>query len=299
MEEKRGLHFFKDFSNFEVLFTSKMKTILVIISGLADLPETSLGGKTPLMLANSPALDALAKCGCSGTMKVCPEGVSLTRANALLSLLGYDFAKGEPDSDALERFGKSDSVSPEDYNLRCFVVPRFSGRGVIISSHAEVRGIGKLAMLKAIDPGEIKSEGMTALQNMASLALSAIETEEFVVIHVESAAAMSRKHDPDGKRRAIEQIDSDVVCPIADYVWNAREQMNMVVVSDTVYPWRKGYPVEGEVPAVVYFNDDLPYDTPRFDEGVLEEGPLNVPLPGDLIKLLISFEPVFEDDGLD
>lgn len=276
-----------------------MKTIILIISGLADLPDSSLGGKTPLMLADSPALDALAKCGCCGTLRVCPDGVPLTRANAILALLGYDFSKGAPDPEAIARFGKSDSVSPDSESLRCFVVPKFSGRGVMISSHAEVRGIGKLAMLRAVDPGEGRSEGETALQRMAALALAAIEKEELVVIHVESAASMARKHDPEGKIRAIEQIDSEVVCPIADYVWNAREQMNMVVVSDTVYSWRKGSPVEGEVPAVVYFNDDLPYDTPRFDEAALDEGPLNVPLPGDLIKLLISFEPVFEDGALD
>lgn len=276
-----------------------MKTIFVIISGLADVADHSLGGKTPLMLAHSPALDALAKCGCSGTLKVCPDGVELSRANAILSLLGYDFSKGAPDAEALARFGKSDSVSPDAEGLRCFVVPKFSGRGVMISSHAEVRGIGKLAMLRGIDPAEGRKEGETVLQRMASLALDAVGKEEFVAVHVESAASMARKHDPDGKRRAIEQIDREVVCPIADYVWNAREQMNMVVVSDTVYPWRTGRPVEGEVPAVVYFNDDLPYDTPRFDEEALNEGPLNVPLPGDLIKLLISFEPVFEDGPLD
>ena len=41
---------------------------------------------------------------------------------------------------------------------------------------------------------------------------------------------------------------------------------------------------EGEVPAVVYFNDDLPYDTQSFDEASVVDGPLGTPLPGDLIK---------------
>ena len=90
-----------------------MKTIIVIISGLADLPDPQLDGKTPLMMADSPALDALARCGCCGTMRVCPEGVTVTRANAVLSLLGYDFSKGEPDSAALARYGRSVSPSPD------------------------------------------------------------------------------------------------------------------------------------------------------------------------------------------
>lgn len=271
-----------------------MKTILVIISGLADVPDRSLHGKTPLMLAHTPALDALARCGCAGSMRVCPDGVAPTRNNAILSLLGYDFSHGVPDNSSLASFGKSSFRSPEEFGLRCHVIPRFSGHGVIISNHAEVIGIGKLAMLRAEDDVDDGSERGSMLRRLAEKALSAIEREELVVVHVESAASMSRRHDPEGKQRAIEEIDRDVIAPLADYVWNAREQMNMVVVSDNVFPWRSGYPVEGDVPAVLYFNDDPPCDSERFDEVSLAEGPLNVPLPGDLLKLLISFEPIFE-----
>lgn len=256
-----------------------MKTILIIISGLADLPDTMLGGKTPLMSASTPALDALARCGCCGTLSVCPEEVEPTRNNAILALLGYDFGKGIPTADT----------------LRHYVIPKFSGHGVMISSHPEVRRIGEAAFLKPLDPNGPRPEGISLMGRMSQLAIEAVMKNEFVVLHVESAAAMSRKHDPMGKQRAIERIDSEIIRPIADYVWGAREQMNMVVVSDNIYPWRLGSPVAGEVPAVVYFNDDLPYDTPRFDEMTLEDGPLNAPLPGDLIKLLISFEPVFDD----
>ncbi len=260
-------------------FCGIMKTILVIVSGLADVPDRMLGGKTPLMLASTPALDALARCGCCGTLRVCPEGVAPTRDNAIFALLGYDFGKGVP----------------EVATCRPFIIPKFSGHGVVISSHIKVRRIGELALLKPIDPDRLCELGVPVLRTMADLAIQNILDHEFVMVHVESAAAMSRKRDPYGKQGAIERIDNDVIRPIADYVWNAKEQMNMVVVSDNIFPWRLGAPVEGEVPAVVYFNDDLPYNTPRFDEKTLEEGPLNAPLPGDLIKLLISFEPVCDD----
>lgn len=271
-----------------------MKTVIVIISGLADVPDRSLQGKTPLMLAHTPALDALAKCGCAGSLRVCPDGVAPTRNNAILSLLGYDFSKGVPEAVSLASFGKSASPVPEEFGLRCHVIPKFSGHGVVISNHPEVRGIGKMAMLSAEEGGHSRGDGDSGLYSLAEKALAALDRNELVVVHVESAAAMSRRHDPDGKQRAIEEIDRDIVAPIADYVWNAREQMNMVVLSDNVLPWRTGQPVEKDVPAVVYFNDDLPYDTDRFDEEVLAEGPLNAPLPGDLLKLLISFEPLFE-----
>lgn len=272
-----------------------MKTILIIVSGLADIPEEMSGGKTPLMLASTPALDALARCGCCGTLRVCPGGIVPTRENSILSLLGYDFRRGVPSPELLSKFGKSDRVSTAGENLNYFIIPKFSGHGVVISAHPEVRGIGKLTMLKPVWPDGDADERGTRFRTLADLAIESIINNEFVLLHVESAASMSRKGDVAGKSHAIEQIDSDLIRPIADYVWNAKEQMNMVVVSDNIYPWRLGYPIDGEVPAIVYFNDDLPYDTPRFDEKTVEDGPLNIPLPGDLIRLLISFEPVFDD----
>ena len=83
---------------------------------------------------------------------------------------------------------------------------------------------------------------------------------------------------------------------MADYVWNAKMQMNLVVTGDYVTSWQDRRRLHGEVPAVVYFNDDLPYDLNRFDEESVKEVPLNAPLPGDLIRLLISFEPLPEEE---
>lgn len=273
-------------------FCTVMKTIIVIVSGLADVPESILEGKTPLMLADTPALDTLAHCGCAGVIQVCPEGVHPTRNNAILALLGYDFEKGIPTSEGLVLLENGRENELTDKAVRYFVIPKFSGHGVMISHHAEVRGIGKMALLTSCNPAEQHRDDSSGLQTMAHMAITAAADHELVVVHTESAAAMSRKRDPEGKRKAIELIDQVLIRPIADYVWNAREQMNMVVVSDTVFSWRRGIPVDNDVPAVVYFNDDLPYDTPRFDEVTLEDGPLNTPLPGDLIKFLISFEPI-------
>ena len=115
------------------------------------------------------------------------------------------------------------------------------------------------------------------------------------MLHIDAAERRGRMGDLKGKIEAIERIDRDVINPIADYVWNAKVQMNMVVVSDHITSWRMGRPVRGEVPAVVYFNDDLPYDTQSFDEASVVDGPLGTPLPGDLIKKLITFEPYVED----
>lgn len=63
-----------------------MKTIFIIVSGIADIPDLELEGRTPLMLAATPSLDALAKCGCCGSIMTLADDVPLTKTNAILSL---------------------------------------------------------------------------------------------------------------------------------------------------------------------------------------------------------------------
>jgi 2,3-bisphosphoglycerate-independent phosphoglycerate mutase len=43
-----------------------MKYAIVIPDGCADEPQESLGGKTPLQAANTPAMDAIAAAGMVG-----------------------------------------------------------------------------------------------------------------------------------------------------------------------------------------------------------------------------------------
>ncbi len=273
-----------------------MKTIFIIASGIADIPYEETCGKTPLMLADTPSLDALAKCGCCGSMLTLPEDIDLTSQNAILSILGYDLGKEMPTEESLEKFGKSALMSSDSEGLGYFIIPKFSGHGVVISARPAVKGIGKMALLQPLEVNADPDSGESVLRRMAEAAISAIESKEFVLLHVECAAAMSRKGDLRGKIEAIEKIDRDIITPIADYVWNAKEQMNMVLATDCITSWKTRKFERGEIPAVVYFNDDLPYDTNRFDEQSVEDGPLNTPLPGDLIRKLISFEPFIEEE---
>ena len=67
-----------------------MKHIILIIDGAADYPIDELEGKTPLMAANKPNMDMLAKKGKCGLLKTIPDNFSKGSAVANLSILGYD-----------------------------------------------------------------------------------------------------------------------------------------------------------------------------------------------------------------
>ncbi len=70
-----------------------MKHIVVAIPGAADLPCEELGNKTPLEVAKLPNLQALAKLGRVGSVKLTPDRLEPTSDVTLMNLLGYDADK--------------------------------------------------------------------------------------------------------------------------------------------------------------------------------------------------------------
>src|SRR5690242_238661 len=70
-----------------------MKTIMVVISGAADVPCEELGNKTPFEVAKIPNLNYFAKNGKVGLVKLAPERHEPSADVMLLNLLGYDADK--------------------------------------------------------------------------------------------------------------------------------------------------------------------------------------------------------------
>ncbi len=67
-----------------------MKYALIIPDGSADEPQESLGGRTPLAAADTPAMDAVAREGVVGRANNVPPSLPAGSDVACLSLLGYD-----------------------------------------------------------------------------------------------------------------------------------------------------------------------------------------------------------------
>jgi len=67
-----------------------MKYIVVLAGGLADEPLESLGGRTPLQAASTPALDEVARGGKIAAVRTLPASLPPSEEVALLSAAGYD-----------------------------------------------------------------------------------------------------------------------------------------------------------------------------------------------------------------
>ncbi len=99
-----------------------MKYILVIPDGMADEPQPSLGGKTPLEAAHTPHMDWVAREGVTGWVHTVPPGFKPGSDVASLSLFGYDPAMYYTGRSPLEAAAQGIRLGTGDVAFRCNLV---------------------------------------------------------------------------------------------------------------------------------------------------------------------------------
>ncbi len=99
-----------------------MKYALIIPDGAADEPQESLGGRTPLQAANTPAMDEIARLGVVGRSNNVPRSLPAGSDVACLSLLGYDPLAHFTGRAPLEAAAQGIALGPSDWAVRCNLV---------------------------------------------------------------------------------------------------------------------------------------------------------------------------------
>ncbi|HNW52218.1 MAG TPA: cofactor-independent phosphoglycerate mutase [Prolixibacteraceae bacterium] len=99
-----------------------MKYIIVLGDGMADQPIEALGGKTPLMAANTPHFDELARKGRSGILVTVPDDMPAGSEIANLGVLGYDVHEVFEGRGVLEAASMGVEIKEGDLGLRCNLI---------------------------------------------------------------------------------------------------------------------------------------------------------------------------------
>jgi 2,3-bisphosphoglycerate-independent phosphoglycerate mutase len=99
-----------------------MKYIIILGDGMADHPMESLGGKTPLMVADTPNIDALCGNGRTGQLITVPEDMPPASDVANLGVLGYDVHEVYEGRGVLEAASMGVEIGPDDMAMRCNVI---------------------------------------------------------------------------------------------------------------------------------------------------------------------------------
>ena len=98
------------------------QTVVFLGDGMADEPVAALGGLTPLQAARTPAMDAIALNGRSGTLLTLPDGYPTSSDVANMSVLGGDLATELCGRGPLEAASQGIEMGPYDVVFRMNLV---------------------------------------------------------------------------------------------------------------------------------------------------------------------------------
>jgi len=114
-----------------------MKYVLIVPDGMADEPIAELDGRTPLMTARTPNLDAIARRGQVGRVQTIPAGMPPGSDVAALSIMGYDPARYYTGRAPLEAAAQGIDLGPRDVAFRCNLITT-DGEHVVDYSAGEI-----------------------------------------------------------------------------------------------------------------------------------------------------------------
>ena len=164
----------------------------------------------------------------------------------------------------------------------------FGKRGAIITAVDVVRGLGRATGLDIINVPGATGYIDTNYRGKADYALNALETHDFVYIHVESPDESGHEGNLEHKLRSIEDIDAKVVGPLREGM-KTRGDYRLVIVPDHKTPLALRTHEEGPVPFLLY--DSSKAHTAShfpFDERAVDEATTQVDDATRLIRMLFA-----------
>ncbi len=111
------------------------KAIIFLADGMADEPLVELNGKTPVEAAHTPAMDAIAAAGASGTFLTLPDGLPTSSDVANMSVLGFRPELNYPGRGPIEAVSQGIELKENDIAWRCNLVT-VSPEGVLLDYSA-------------------------------------------------------------------------------------------------------------------------------------------------------------------
>jgi len=145
-------------------------------------------------------------------------------------------------------------------------------KGAVISAVDLIQGIGRYAGLRTI-----LVEGATGLfdtnyENKVAAALEALETDDFVYLHVEASDEAGHEGNVSLKIRTIEDLDSRVVGPIYEAVKEAAEPVAIAVLPDHPTPCELRTHTSDPIPFLIWYPGIEADEIETYDEEAAASG---------------------------
>ncbi len=139
-------------------------------------------------------------------------------------------------------------------------------RGAVISAVDLIRGIGYYAGLRRIEVQGATGLYDTNYENKVAAALEALETDDFVYLHVEASDEAGHEGNIELKTLTIENLDSRAVGPIYETVKKWDEPVAIAVLPDHPTPCELRTHTAEPVPFLIWYPGIEPDEVQTFDE---------------------------------
>ena len=145
-------------------------------------------------------------------------------------------------------------------------------KSAAISAVDLIRGIGRYAGMEVLTV-----EGATGLydtnyENKTAAALEALQTNDFVYLHIEASDEAGHEGDIDLKQRTIEDLDRRVVGPIYEATKTWDEPVAIAVLPDHPTPCVLRTHTRAAIPFLMYKPGNTPDSVQVYDEFSVEKG---------------------------
>ena len=133
-----------------------------------------------------------------------------------------------------------------------FLQERYGVTGSLISAVDLLKGIGECGGLEVLDIEGATGYIDTNYQGKADAALKALETQDFVLVHVEAPDEAGHQGSVRDKVQAIEDFDGKIVAPIVAEMDRRGEDYRLVVTMDHYTPLARRTHEDWPVPMFIY-----------------------------------------------
>ncbi len=165
---------------------------------------------------------------------------------------------------------------------------RFHITGAVISAVDLIRGIGKYAGLDRVHVDGATGLYDTNYEGKAQAALEALNTHDFVFVHVEATDEAGHAKDLDLKIKCIEYLDRRLVGPILEGIQAKGWDATIAVLPDHPTPVETGNHGSDPVPVALWRTGITPDGSSAFDEVQAASGSLGLLKNDEFIRMVFN-----------
>lgn len=138
--------------------------------------------------------------------------------------------------------------------------------GSVISAVDLIQGIGRYAGLRIIKVPGATGLANTNYEGKAQAAIDALQTDDFVFVHVEATDEAGHDGDLELKLKAIGYLDQRLIKPIIDAVCGMDEDVAVAILPDHPTPVELRIHVNEPVPFIIWHQGIEPDSVEQYDE---------------------------------